>query len=163
MAISILWLTSFTSNDLLDHYYYRDKINYTSYLNSNFLLLRLNLIMKRHPALQHLSHQHHHSLALCLRILRNPERNYQTEIMAHQANLEKHFCEEEQLFEPFWAHLPDVHLHTRFQQEHAQLRHLLTHAQFHLPQWNKTFATLLREHARFEERELFAAITQFFQ
>ena len=32
------------------------------------------------------------------------------------------------------------------------------HAEFDSAQWNKTFATLLRDHARFEERELFPAI-----
>lgn len=114
--------------------------------------------MKRHPLLIKLSQEHHHTLALCLRILRDPSLNHQDDITAHFFDLEKHFLEEEQMFAPLWDKLNRADLQQRFEAEHAQLRNLYHQAQFDAPDWNTQFATLLREHARFEERELFPAL-----
>ncbi|MCG7657222.1 hemerythrin domain-containing protein [Wielerella bovis] len=116
--------------------------------------------MKRHSTLIKLSQEHHHTLALCLRILRQPENNYREEIVAHFVDLETHFCAEETQFAPLWTILNRTDLQTRFEQEHAQLRRLFQAAQFDSAQWNTTFATLLRDHARFEERELFPALQE---
>lgn len=117
--------------------------------------------LKRHPALLHLSQEHHHTLALCLRILREPNANHQADIVAHYADLEQHFQDEERQFAPLWQALPDPNLRQRFEAEHAELRRLYRHAEFDNPEWNKTFATLLRDHARFEERELFEKLAEF--
>lgn len=117
--------------------------------------------LKRHAALIHLSQEHHHTLALCARILREPEKNHQDDIVAHYVDLEQHFQKEEQQFEPLWQYLPDLSLRQRFEREHQQLRLLYQNADFTNPEWNKQFATLLRDHARFEERELFEKITEF--
>lgn len=117
--------------------------------------------LKRHPDLIPLSQEHHHTLALCTRILRDPNQNHQHDIVEHYVDLEKHFQQEERQFAPLWDKLPDANLRTRFEAEHAQLRHLYQHAEFDNPEWNKTFATLLRDHARFEERELFEQLGQF--
>ncbi|MBD3614804.1 hemerythrin domain-containing protein [Kingella kingae] len=114
--------------------------------------------MKRHSLLIKLSQEHHHTLALCVRILRDPAANHQQDITAHFVDLEAHFAEEETLFAPLWDKLNRPDLRQRFEQEHAQLRHLYATAQFNHADWNTEFATLLRDHARFEERELFNVI-----
>ncbi|XXQ67446.1 hemerythrin domain-containing protein [Neisseriaceae bacterium B1] len=114
--------------------------------------------MKRHATLINLSQEHHHTLALCLRILRDPNLNHHEDITAHFVDLERHFGEEEQMFASLWQKLNRADLQQRFEQEHAQLRDLYHHAQFENADWNTQFATLLREHARFEERELFPAL-----
>ena len=54
--------------------------------------------LKRHPALTQLSMEHHHTLALCLRIMREPEKNHRADITEHFVDLEHHFLEEETLF-----------------------------------------------------------------
>lgn len=116
--------------------------------------------LKRHPMLIHLSQEHHPALALCARILRHPQHNHREEIVAHYADLEKHFSEEETLFASWWHALPNPKWRKQFETEHAQLRQLYQHAQFDQAQWNTEFATLLRNHVRFEERELFEQFTQ---
>lgn len=116
--------------------------------------------MKRHPALISLSQDHHHALVLCTRILRNPDQNHAVEIQAYRKELLLHFQEEETGFEPFWARLPSPDLKARFDRDHAQLRAMLAEPEFDSPQWNRLFATTLRDHARFEERILFEEITR---
>lgn len=113
--------------------------------------------LKRHPALVHLSQEHHHSLALCLRILRAPQLNHQADIERHQTDLLAHFHAEETQFAPYWAQIAPE-LKQRFESDHAQLRHLLSHPDFQQEAWNIRFAETLRQHARFEERELFPAV-----
>lgn len=117
--------------------------------------------LKRHPELIHLSQEHHHSLSLCARILRDPTQNYQAEISSHYIDLEKHLLAEEAQFAPLWHALPDSSLRARFEAEHAELRRLFQAAEFDNADWNRAFATLLRDHARFEERELFEALAQY--
>ena len=116
--------------------------------------------LKRHPALTQLSMEHHHTLALCLRIMREPEKNHRADITEHFVDLEHHFLEEETLFGPLWHKLPDAALRERFEAEHAQLRQMIREPRFDDAEWNKAFATLLRSHARFEERELCEAVTK---
>ena len=116
--------------------------------------------MKRHSSLIKLSQENHHTLALCLRILREPEKNHQQDITEHFIDLNAHFNEEETLFTPLWDKLNRPDLKQRFEHDHATLRQLFQAAQFDSTDWNTTFATLLRDHARFEERELFPAFEQ---
>lgn len=116
--------------------------------------------MKRHPALIGLSRDHHRTLALCTRILRNPAANHAADIEHHREDLLRHFSQEEADFAPYWAKLPDSTLKERFDTDHAALRAMLSAPQFHSEDWNTGFATLLRDHARFEERILFEAITR---
>ncbi len=115
--------------------------------------------MKRHPLFVPLSQDHHHSLALCLRILREPQADHLADIRSHFAQLLPHFDAEERTLAPLWPGLQREDLQTRFEQDHARLRQM--HAQ--LPEqadtdWQTDFALLLRDHARFEERELFPAV-----
>lgn len=116
--------------------------------------------LKRHPDLIQLSQEHHHTLALCVRMLREPNRNHREDIIAHFVDLEKHFSEEETLFAPLWHKLPEPKFRAQFEAEHEKLRQLYRAAEFDNPQWNTEFATLLREHVRFEERELFEQLAQ---
>lgn len=114
--------------------------------------------MKRHPVLIPLSQEHHHSLALCLRILRDPKQNYQNELTQHFIDLEQHFQSEEQILATLWQKLNQPALRLRFESDHQQLRQLYQSPRFDCAEWNIAFCTQLREHARFEERELFPAI-----
>ena len=114
--------------------------------------------MKRHPILVPLSHEHHHTLALCARILRHPELNHSADINEHYVGLMPHFEHEETMFAPLWHDLNRDDLRARFENEHAVLRAMHAAPEYDNPSWNVEFATLLRDHARFEERELFPAI-----
>ncbi|EGZ46403.1 hypothetical protein [Neisseria wadsworthii] len=116
--------------------------------------------MKRHPELIGLSQEHHHALALCVRILRNPELNHAQDIEQHKTGLLEHFTQEEAWFAAYWQRLPDAGLKERFEQDHAVLREMLNNPRFDDPQWNLQFAQTLRDHARFEERVLFGQITE---
>ena len=69
-----------------------------------------------------------------------------------------HFEHEETMFAPLWHDLNRDDLRARFENEHAVLRAMHAAPEYDNPLWNVEFATLLRDHARFEERELFPAI-----
>ena len=114
--------------------------------------------LKRHPALIELSREHHHALSLCVRLLRAPAESHRTELEAHFLELEPHFVEEETMFAPLWDTLRRDDLRARFEAEHAQLRAMHLAPDYTNSEWNVQFATLLRDHARFEERELFPAV-----
>ena len=116
--------------------------------------------LKRHPDLIERSREHHHSLALCLRILRAPAANHQADIENHRADLLAHFASEEAQFAPHWDKL-DAALQQRFDADHAALRGMLAAPQYQDAEWNRRFAETLREHARFEERSLFPAIEPY--
>ncbi|WP_373699455.1 hemerythrin domain-containing protein [Neisseria dentiae] len=116
--------------------------------------------LKRHPDLIERSREHHHSLALCVRILRNPADNHQADIEAHLPDLLAHFSAEENQFAPLWPKL-DPALRARFEADHRQLRAMAAAPQYGSETWNTGFARTLRDHARFEERELFPAVEPF--
>ena len=71
--------------------------------------------MKRHPLLIELSQEHHHTLALCVRILRAPETDHRHDITEHFIDLEKHFAKEETMFAPLWDKLDRADLRSRFE------------------------------------------------
>ena len=114
--------------------------------------------MQRHTSLIPLSQEHHHTLALCVRILRQPEINHEKDIHHHYVDLLNHFSKEEQQFAPLWASLNRPDLHQRFNEEHTKLRKMQHNAQYDNSTWNIEFAKTLRDHVRFEERELFPAL-----
>lgn len=115
--------------------------------------------MKRHPLLIPLSQDHHHSLALCTRILRDPAADHRPDIESHQAGLLAHFAAEEAQFAPLWTALDDAALRRRFEDDHALLRAMLAAPEWDSADWKRRFAETLRDHARFEERVLFQALT----
>lgn len=116
--------------------------------------------LKRHPALIGLSRDHHHSLSLCVRLLRTPEERHRDELEPHFAELETHFREEEAKFAPIWQNIAPE-LKQRFEKDHARLRQMMASPEYGNAAWNTAFATTLRDHARFEERELFPAAEPF--
>lgn len=111
--------------------------------------------MKRSAALTPLSREHHQSLLTAKRILdasMEGEEALQTYWHNIRKNmfpeLEHHFGEEEEAF----GSLLEDKLKTRLLQEHQQLRSLMN---THDCEAMKQFALCLRDHVRFEERELF--------
>ena len=64
------------------------------------------------------------------------------------------------MFAPYWDKV-DPALRKRFEGDHAKLRAMMAHPEYVNESWNKDFAVTLRDHARFEERELFPAIEPF--
>ena len=115
---------------------------------------------KRHPALIELSREHHHSLSLCVRILRTPSESHQAELEPHFVELMQHFQEEENQFAPYWPNIAPE-LRARFENDHAKLRQMMAQPDYTSEAWNQEFATNLRDHARFEERELFPAVEPY--
>lgn len=111
--------------------------------------------MKRSEALIPLSREHHRALVVAKRIQaleQKPENlliTYWREVRAGlQQELELHFAEEERGFQNL---LSGVHKE-RFLNDHQELRELLAKDD---PEAIIRFAQCLKEHVRFEERELF--------
>ena len=117
--------------------------------------------LKRHPQLIEHSHEHHHILALSLRISRDLQADYAADIGSFRTSLLDHFTEEEEQFAAYWLQLPDASLKARFDQEHAHIRQLLTQPDYHNAEWKSELARSLKEHIRFEERELFEQLAVY--
>lgn len=111
--------------------------------------------MKRSEALIPLSREHHRALVVAKRIQsleKGPENiliTYWREIRAElQQELVLHFVEEERGFQHL---LSGIHKQ-RFLSDHEELRELLEKED---PEAIVRFAHCLKEHVRFEERDLF--------
>ena len=116
--------------------------------------------LKRHPELIELSREHHHTLALCVRIFRDPAEISHDEIKQHTSELLAHFSEEEKEFAPHLEKIDTV-LRNRFESDHTILRDMLDNPQYDNDEWKLKLAEALRDHVRFEERDLFPAVEQF--
>lgn len=122
--------------------------------------------MKRTPALQPLSREHHTALTLakaCERAAqsRDEERVVQTcqrAIRAFSDELEPHFQIEEQSLLPLLHSAENKPLEQRTLADHQQLRALLDGLQQNDVGALDSFGKLLSAHVRFEERELFPAL-----
>ena len=122
--------------------------------------------IKRHPSLVAFSRDHHFGLLLVWKIkygLDNgiaPERISNYVLYFFEQDLEAHFKEEEQKLFPCLS--IDDGMRKRAENEHAILRGLIF--QLQNDKGNKNlllkFALTLKDHIRFEERELFAALQQ---
>ncbi len=119
--------------------------------------------MKRHPALIQHSREHHQALKLA-RLARfavdsgSPEAIKQAaETLREQFpnTLETHFCDEEQGLLVQLAAIGQHALVQRTLDEHAWLRALNDSLKNPDAATMATFASLLHDHVRFEERELF--------
>ena len=119
--------------------------------------------LKRHPALHHLSHDHHHGLLLCWKIRQGfkldvePDRIKTYCEWFWENHLQAHFEEEEKLIFPV---LPeDDPMIKQALSEHKRLRKLFS-------TWENTEKNLgqieeeLEKHIRFEERVLFPVIQE---
>lgn len=122
--------------------------------------------MKRIPALQPLSREHHTALTLakaCERAVqsRDAERiaaTCQRVLKVFPAELEPHFQIEEQSLLPLLHSAENKPLEQRTLDDHRQLRALLDDLQRNDAGALDSFGRLLMEHVRFEERELFPAL-----
>lgn len=119
--------------------------------------------LKRHPALHHLSHDHHHGLLLCWKI----QQGFKFGIEPHRIKvycqwfwenyLEAHFEEEEKVIFPVLSE--EKPLIKEALREHKRLRKLFS-------SWEDPGKTLgqieeeLERHIRFEERTLFPLIQE---
>lgn len=122
--------------------------------------------MKRIPALQPLSREHHTALTLakaCERAVqsRDDERISQTcqrILKAFDEELEPHFLIEEQSLLPLLVSAGNKALEQRTLDEHVQIRALLDGLRQNDAGALDEFGKLLMAHVRFEERELFPAL-----
>jgi hemerythrin-like domain-containing protein len=134
----------------------RDKIA------AEFMLRNKNLIP--------LSHQHHHALALCVRIDRAIQAGevdlaaWQEEIrLSFDQEIQYHFAAEEKELFPVATQFPELQpLVNQLLTEHATLRQFFSQANsgdLDIARLN-SFAELLSSHIRKEERQLFEGLQQ---
>lgn len=121
--------------------------------------------MKRSPALQQLSREHHTALSLALRIAKAADDAARAALMARvpglfAAELEPHFLEEETRLLPQLAAAGETDLVERTLAEHADMRALVARIAAGETEALADFGRLLQAHVRFEERELFAVAEQ---
>lgn len=124
--------------------------------------------MKRHPQLQQLSREHHDALKLAraARLAAESGLSSQVNTLAERvasrfaAELDPHFCIEEQGILVVLAQAGQHELVLRTQDEHAQLRRLAAALAAPDAATLLAFAELLAAHVRFEERELFEVAQQ---
>jgi len=122
--------------------------------------------MKRIPALQPLSREHHTALTLakaCERAVQSRDKEQtgktcQRVIQAFADELEPHFQIEEQSLLPLLNSAENRHLEQRTLEDHRQLRALLEGLQQNDIEALDNFGKLLSAHVRFEERELFPVL-----
>lgn len=119
--------------------------------------------LKRHPALHHLSHDHHHGLLLCWKIRQGFKLEVEPDRMKTYCewfwgnHLQAHFEEEEKLIFPVLS--TDDPMIKQAMSEHKRLRKLFS-------TWENPEKTLgqieeeLEKHIRFEERVLFPVIQE---
>lgn len=119
--------------------------------------------MKRDPRLIEFSREHHSALKLGL-FLRNSQNidECNSQIQALKTMLLEHFYEEEKDLLNIIDALPNPSLRERFLSDHQALRSLLLQDHLSLHE-AKAFGQLLIDHSRFEERELFPAIQQYWR
>jgi hemerythrin-like domain-containing protein len=119
--------------------------------------------MKRHAALQQLSREHHHALKLA-RLARFASDSGHALAIAEAAEkivetfteaLENHFQSEEKDLLPALDAVGASALVERTLAEHAELRNLKRRLAEPDSELLARFATLLYDHVRFEEREVF--------
>jgi len=119
--------------------------------------------LKRHPALHHLSHDHHHGLLLCWKIRQGFKLDIEPNRIKDYCewfwgnHLQAHFEEEEKLIFPVLSN--DDPMIKQAMSEHKRLRKLFS-------TWENPEKTLgqieeeLEKHIRFEERVLFPVIQE---
>ncbi|MGH0035311.1 MAG: hemerythrin domain-containing protein [Myxococcota bacterium] len=117
--------------------------------------------MKRHPALQPLSDDHHGALVLARRLRRLPEAMAPADLeplafevrQKFEVELEPHFRTEEDRLLPILVRRGAAALVDRTLDDHARLRQLV--GGDWVPGTAQEIGTLLEQHVRFEERVLF--------
>lgn len=124
--------------------------------------------MKRHSALQALSREHHPALVLAMACKRAANSGSEEKIfetcsrVAHEydADLERHFRQEETKLLPLLQHAGQTALVERTLDEHKILRALVESLRHHDAAVLESFGQALSDHVRFEDQELFPAAEQ---
>ncbi len=124
--------------------------------------------MKRHPALEQLSRDHHHALVVAQRLKRADEATAQEArdvFLAYWSDDGRHhFREEEDVLLPACAEFMDVEqpLVAKVLTDHIQIRHLAHQLEAQHPPLTilHDLGGRLEQHIRREERELFPLIEQ---
>lgn len=119
------------------------------------------MMMKRDPRLIEFSREHHSALKLGF-FLKNSNDNTEMNLQIHALKniLLHHFFEEEQELWEILNNFDQSSLKDRFLSDHKNLRQLLNQDTYTYED-AKAIGTLLTDHSRFEERELFPAIQNF--
>jgi hemerythrin-like domain-containing protein len=116
--------------------------------------------MKRDERLQPLSRDHHQGLVLALRIKKAAEAGDIDDEMVASARdkfareIEPHFSQEENWLLPALEEVGESNFVSRILGEHRELRTLLDQAEQDSEKLEE-FGKLLKQHIRFEEREVF--------
>lgn len=116
--------------------------------------------MWRDPRLRGLSDDHHKALVLAMQLTRARTEEEKSEVLQDlverfESEIDPHFVvEEDLLLEPLRA-LGEMDLVNRTIEDHAFLREGAALAKAGKPFDIKAYGVRLREHVRFEERELF--------
>lgn len=127
--------------------------------------------MKRIPALQPLSREHHSALSLakaCERAAQSRDEELvgmtcQRALKAFSDEMEMHFLTEEQSWLPLLRGAENQSLEQRTIDDHRQLRALLDAMRQNDAEALNCFGKLLMTHVRFEERELFPVLEKLMQ
>lgn len=122
--------------------------------------------MKRNPALQSLSREHHTALVLakaCERAAQSGDEELMQQtcrraIQIFSNEMEPHFQIEEQAYLPLLCGVETQRLVDRTWKDHQELRGLINDLQQNNVETLTSFGKCLSAHVRFEERELFPAI-----
>lgn len=129
--------------------------------------------MKRCEQLKKLSHEHHGSLSMALKISKASKSDEESELLAaidtvqhyYNEELELHFQHEEQtIFSTIFKHYKEhIGVATTLLKEHGYLRVLIQRLTLETAQKDLAdFAQMLKDHTRVEERELFPIIQDLF-
>ena len=124
--------------------------------------------MKRHPELLQLSREHYGALKLARDARRAAESEEASAVRAlaqrvvqtFAAELDPHFCIEEQGVLELLTQAGQHALVARTRADHAELRRLAMLLTTPEADTLQRFADLLATHVRFEERELFATVQE---
>ena len=121
--------------------------------------------MKRSPFLRELSRDHHGALSLANRIDKAVGETEGSSLMAtipetFRLELEPHFRREEQDLPGYQVAADDEPLLRRLLQDHERLRDLARRIAAGDGAALRDFGVALREHVRFEERELFCRLEE---
>lgn len=128
--------------------------------------------MKRHPGLAALSREHHHELSLARKLQRAAAAPADERLLVANEYVEQffgptsdHFRREEEVVFPLYAsHAGRTELVDRILREHMELHGLARELRAQVasreiePETLATLGTLLHDHVRLEERELFEEI-----
>ncbi|MEM7245333.1 MAG: hemerythrin domain-containing protein [Acidobacteriota bacterium] len=116
--------------------------------------------MKRIPGLRPLSDDHHSALVMARQCrLAEPDTaaaTWRHVRSARDDHFERHFLLEEEHLVPALEALGEAEHATRIRDDHERLRELLSREELELGELHE-FGELLKQHVRYEEREVFAA------